>query len=119
VKKPRQRGGGRTRRSKTTRAARLDELVDAAVVDCHDESEAVAGFHAMIQDNLEMPFVTEVLGVDVAVEGVDLTAEGSIVALCRHGRRRQAVPVLHLPLSKPLPKGAECIEAYRRWVRGR
>ena len=88
-------------------------------MDCYDECEQITGFYTMIEDNLEVPFMTEVLGMEVSVEGVDLNDTEEIVALCRRGRFRQAITILQLPLPKRLPKGAEWIEAYRRWVRGR
>ena len=46
-------------------------------------------------------------------------AAEDIVALCRRGRFRQALPILSLPLPKRLPRGVEWIEAYRRWIGGR
>ncbi len=99
--------------------SRLDRLIEAAVVDCADESEAITGFYTMIGENLRMPFTTEVLGMEVTVEGVALTDAQDIAALCRRGRFRQALPILNLPLPKPLPQGVEWIDAYRRWVGGR
>jgi hypothetical protein len=41
--------------------ARLDELVEEAIVDCYNESEQVTGLHTMIEDNLAIPFETTVL----------------------------------------------------------
>lgn len=77
----------------------------------------------MLDDHLEVPFETRVLDVAVTVERVDLTDGGEIVAICRRGKTRQAIPVLDLPLPRPLPgavaRGSEWIEAYRRWARRR
>ena len=69
-------------------------------------------------DNLAVPFETTVLGVPVTVERVDLNRSEQIVAVCRRGRDRQALPILDLPLPKPPPGGAEWIEAYRQWCGG-
>jgi hypothetical protein len=96
--------------------AQLAAMVDEATVDCHDEDEQVSGLHTMIVDNLTVPFQTQILGVDVTVEDIDLTNRGQIVALCRRGRFRQAISLLDLPLPTPPPKGAEWIEAYRHWA---
>jgi hypothetical protein len=60
-----------------------------------------------------------VLGVPVLVERIDLNEAEEIVAICRRGRNRQALPILDLPLPTPSPPGAEWIEAYRRWAHGR
>ena len=53
------------------------------------------------------------------VERIDLTEADEIVAVCRRGRSRQRVPILDLTLSLPPPEGAEWIQAYRRWDRGK
>jgi hypothetical protein len=45
--------------------------------------------------------------------------EGDIVTRCLRGHERQSIPILDLPLPKPPPAGAEWIEAYRYWARGR
>ena len=64
-----------------------------------------------------LPFETEVLGVTVRVEKIDITDDDAIVAVCRRGKHRLTVPILELPLPKPAPFGAEWVEAYRRWRR--
>src|SRR5438132_7350700 len=71
----------RTRLSK----ARLDRLVEEAIVDCYNEYEQVTGLYTMIEDNLALPFETTVLGVPVTVERVDLTQREEIVVLCLRG----------------------------------
>ena len=48
----------------------LDALVEEATVDAYNEEEQLGGFAVMIEDNLEMPFETTVLGVMVTVKGV-------------------------------------------------
>lgn len=97
--------------------AELDALVAEAVVDCYDEVEQLSGLFTMIHDNLLVPFMTEVLGVQVTVRTVDLRAYG-IVGICHRGRMRQAIGILDLPLPEPPPEGAQWIEAYRWWVGG-
>ena len=47
--------------------AELDALIAQATVDCYSEDEELAGFAAMIGDNLAVPFETTVLGVTVTV----------------------------------------------------
>ncbi len=99
-------------------AAKLDRLIEDALVDAYDEEEQRSAFYTMLQDHLVMPFKTEVLGMEVTVQRVDLTEDEQIVAVCTAGRLRQAIPILALPLPDPPPPGAEWIQAYRRWVRG-
>jgi hypothetical protein len=112
----------RRRKGKTSfvllNKARLDELVEEAIVDCYNESEQVTGLYTMIEDNLAVPFETTVLGVPVTVVRVRLTSQDEIVAVCRRAGTRQSVPLLDLPLPSPPPAGSEWIAAYRHWLRG-
>ena len=96
---------------------RLDQLIEDATVDAHDESEQRLGFYTMMENDLALPFATLVLGVEVTVERIDLTEADEIVAICARGRTRQAISIGELPLPVPPPRGAEWIEAYRRWGR--
>jgi hypothetical protein len=98
--------------------ARLDELVEEAIIDCYNESEQITGLYTMIEDNLAVPFETTVLGVSVTVVGVQLTLRDEIVAVCRRAGTRQTVPLLDLPLPSPPPAGSEWISVYRHWLRG-
>jgi|SRR5436190_11233514 len=114
ARKPKAKRRGSARLSK----ARLDRLVEEAVVDCYNESEQRVGLYTMIEDNLALPFETKFLGVPVIVQRVDLTPSEEIVAMCRRAGARQAVPILDLPLPFPRPAGAQWIDAYRHWVGG-
>ena len=98
--------------------AKLKRLIDEAVVDAYGEEEQVGGFLTMMEEHLDLPFSTKVLGVDVVVENVDMTCDGQIVAACRRGKTRQKVEILDLPLPTPAPAGTEWIAAYRYWRRG-
>ncbi len=100
-------------------AATLDALIEEATVDAHDESEQTTGFYTMLEDHLALPFKTEVLGMEVIVEGIDITDDDQIVAVCARGKSRQRIPIIELPLPDPPPGGSEWIHAYRRWARGR
>jgi hypothetical protein len=103
----------RNRRS----ASRLDALIEEATVDAHDESEQKAGFFTMLENHLQVPFSTEVLGQTVTVETIDMTDDEEIVAVCVRGKSRQPIRILELPLPEPPPEGAQWIDAYRRWAR--
>lgn len=54
----------------------------------------------------------------MTVARVDIAKTDEIVATCRRGRERQAIPILDLPLPAPRPPGAEWIDAYLLWARG-
>ncbi|MGD0452712.1 MAG: calcium-binding protein [Solirubrobacteraceae bacterium] len=96
--------------------ARLDTMVEEATVDCYNESEQITGLFTVIEDELTVPFKTQVLGVDITVERLDLNDEDQIVAICSREKLRQSIPLLDLPLPTPPPKGAQWIEAYRHWL---
>jgi Calcium binding len=102
----------------TVGKARLKELVEEATVDAYNEDEQRVGFLTMIQDNLDVPFETEVLGVSVQVTSVDFNDAEEIVAICKRGAHVQRIPVVDLPLPEPPPEGFEWIEAYRFYQRG-
>lgn len=109
----------RKQRSKRLSSAKLDQLIEEAIVDAYGESEQTAAFCTAIEQNLAVPFRAAMLGVEVTVERVDMTDDGQIVAVCARGRSRQRVPILELPLPDPPPAGSEWIDAFRRWARGR
>lgn len=113
----RPRGAARTAAARAD-AARLDRLIEEATVDCYNESEQAVGLFTMLEEHLALPFTTKVLGVEVTVERIDITSADTIVAICRRGHTRQRVPIVDLPLPSPTPKGAEWIDAYRRWIGG-
>ena len=116
--KPPARKGRNPGRRRQLSTARLEAMIEEATVDAYGESEQRAGFYTMMEDDLALPFETQVLGVEVTVERINFTSADEIVAICTRGRARQAIPILELPLPLPPPPGAEWIEAYRRWARG-
>ena len=92
------------RRRASPSDAKLDEMIEEAIVDAYGESEQTVGFYTMLEDNLATPFKTEMLGVEVTVERIDMTDDEQIVAVCARGKSRQRVPILDLPLPSPPPK---------------
>lgn len=110
------KGGGRPLRLSK---GRLDELVEEALVDAYGESEQVTGFYTMMEDDLRLPFETEILGMTVIVEGIDITEDDQLVAVCRRDKNQQRVSLAELPLPSPPPEGAEWIVAYEYWRTGK
>jgi calcium binding protein len=98
--------------------AKLEKLIEEAVVDAYGEEEQVGGFFTMMEEHLALPFSATILGVDVVVEKVDMIRSGRIVAICRRNKIRQKIEILDLPLPTPAPAGAEWIAAYHHWRRG-
>jgi hypothetical protein len=97
--------------------AELDDLIEQATVDCYNESEQVTGLFTMLEEHLDLPVQTTLLGMAVTVTSIDLTDGDQIVAICGRDGQRQQIPILDLPLPAPAPDGWEWIEAYRRWRR--
>lgn len=96
--------------------AELEAMIEEATVDAYNEDEQLTGLFTMLEEYLDLPFTTAVLGVEVTVRGIDLMPDGRIVALCSRGGVRQSIGILELPLPSPALEGAEWIEAYRRWA---
>ena len=116
TKRKRQRSS--SRRSSAS-PSRLERMISEAIVDCYDDSEQAMGLFNMIEEKLRLPFTTIVLGIQVSVEKIELNDAEEIVAVCTRGLKRQRIPVVDLPLPSARPEGAEWIEAYRLWARGR
>jgi hypothetical protein len=97
----------------------LERMISEAIVDCYDDSEQAMGLFNIIEEKLRLPFSTIVLGIQVTVEKIDLNEAGEIVAVCARGPERQRIPIVDIPLPSVRPEGAEWIEAYCQWARGR
>ncbi|WKU05359.1 hypothetical protein [Micromonospora sp. HUAS LYJ1] len=95
--------------------AAVEAMIEEATVDVYGDDEQLTGLFTMIEQHLAMPFTTTVLGVEVTVSKIDLTAD-SIVAVCARARHRQRIDLLDLPLPTPAPDGAGWIDAYRHWA---
>jgi hypothetical protein len=119
---PSRRGSIRTAAARQTpprlSKRRLEGMVEEATIDAYGEAEQAGGFFTMIEEDLRIPFSTTVFGVAVTVTKVEMTIADEIVVVCRHGKEKQRIPILELPLPSPPPVGAEWIEAYRHWQRG-
>jgi len=97
-------------------AEKLRAMVAEATVDAYGEEEQALGWECSLEEHLELPFRTKVLGVEVAVERVELRADNRIVAICTRGRDRQAIALADLPIPSPAPAGADWITAYRHFL---
>jgi hypothetical protein len=101
-----------TKRNRT----HLQTLIEEATVDCYNEDEQLTGIFTKLEEHLELPFETTVLGTMVTVEGIDLRVTGDIVAICSSNGTRQPILLSDLPLPTPLPDGGEWIAVYRHWA---
>ncbi|SPF49579.1 Putative cytoplasmic protein (fragment) [Candidatus Sulfopaludibacter sp. SbA4] len=55
--------------------ARLQKLVEEAIVDAYGESGQVTGFYTILENDLRLPLETQILGVTAIVERVDITLQ--------------------------------------------
>lgn len=92
-------------------------MIEEATVDAYGESEQATAWFTILEEHLDLPFETKVLGVVVTVTRIQLRDAGEIVAVCTRDRESQAISLADLPLPSPKPAGADWIEAYRQWVR--
>ena len=98
--------------------AKLEALIEEAIVDAYGDEEQTGGFFTMIEEHLELPFTVSILGAEAVVGKVDMTRDGRIVAVCQRDGMKQRIEILDLPLPKPAPAGAEWIAAYSHWRKG-
>ena len=91
--------------------ARLEALIEQALVDAYGDEEQTGGFFTTIEEHLALPFSVSIQGVEAVVKKVDMTRDGRIVAVCQRNGIRQRIEILDLPLPKPAPAGAEWIAA--------
>jgi len=89
-------------------------MIEEAIVDAYGESEQIVGFYTMLEDNLEVPFKTEMLGVEVTVERIDLTDDERIIAVCSRGKAGSVCRCSILPLpsrhcGRRLDRGASTV----------
>jgi hypothetical protein len=98
--------------------AKLEALIEEAIVDTYNEDEQKVGLLTMIQEHLSLPFPVNILGVEAVVEKVDMTRDGRIVAVCQRDGMKLRIEILDLTLPKPAPVGAEWIAAYSYWRKG-
>lgn len=105
-----------TRPSTRLGKERLAAMIEEATVDAYGEEEQATGWFTVLEEHVELPFETKVLGAAVTVTSIDPRDSGQIVAICTRGRDRQAISLGDLPLPSPKPAGAEWIHAYRHWL---
>jgi hypothetical protein len=98
--------------------AKLEALIEEAVIDAYGEEEQTGGFFTMIEEHLALPFTVSILGAEAIVQNVDMTRDSRIVAVCQRNGMKQRIEILDLPLPKPAPVGAEWIAAYSYWRKG-
>jgi Uncharacterised protein family (UPF0158) len=107
---------GATSGNKRWSEAELDALIERATADASNVDDQLTGLRGVLEEHLALPFTTEVLGVVVSVEHVEVAKDGRIVAVCERDGTRQRIGILDLPLSDPEPQGSQWIAAYRRWA---
>jgi hypothetical protein len=105
-------------RHKMPSAARLEELIDEATIDCFGEDEEHTGLLTMIEEHVVCPFRAKVIGENVEVTGFQWPDSGhGLLAICRRTGNTHRVNIDSLEWIEPLPEGYEWIAAYQAWRR--
>ncbi len=105
------------KKSTNKNQARLDALIEEAVVDCYNEGEEFQGFVNMIEENVVCPFKAKVIGEEVEVVELHGPDAGfGIDAVCRYKDKKHRIDIRSLEWPKKKPKGYEWVEAYQQWL---
>ena len=89
----------------------LERLTEEATVDAYGESEQATGFLTMLEEHVELPFETEILGAIAKVVQFDIDNGDQIIAICERGGHKQTIQLVALPLPAHRPQGVEWIAA--------
>lgn len=97
---------------------RLEELIEEATVDCHDEDEQHSGLLTVIEEEVVFPFKAKVLGDIVRITGVEWPDHGfGLQFTCEKNGATYKIDAGSIEWVEPLPEGFEWIEAYFAWAR--
>jgi hypothetical protein len=99
--------------------ARLEALLDEAMVDCYDEEEQFWGVFYTLDEKLHFPLQAQVLGEAVTVVGLDDSRSGlrrGVLARVCKGDREHSVALAEVEVLDPDPASAEWLVVYRYWL---
>ena len=101
------------RKSPKSKLARLDALIDDALVDCYSEDEVQSSLVNMAAEGIVCPFTARVIGEEVEVVEVRVRECGyGVDAVCRYKGKLYNVDIHSLEWPKKKPTGYEYVEAY-------
>jgi hypothetical protein len=96
--------------------ARLDELIDEAIVDCWGQEEEHTALLTMIEERVVCPFRAKLIGETIEIRRFEWPRSGyGLITVCRRKGRAYRVDVNSLEWVEPLPEGFEWIAAYQAW----
>jgi len=99
--------------------ARLEALLDEAMVDCYDEEEQFWGVFYTLEEKLRFPLPARALGGPATLVGLDDSRSGQrrgVMARVRKGGREYAVALSEVEVIDPDLVSAEWLAAYRYWL---
>jgi len=97
---------------------RLEELIEEATVDSHDEEEQHSGLLTVIGEEVVFPFKAKVIGEIVQITDMEWPDHGfGLQFTCEKNGETYKVDVGSIAWVEPLPEGFEWIEAYLSWAR--
>lgn len=95
----------------------LDELVEKITVDAYGD-EGYWSFLQAIEDDVALPFEATLVGIKVAVTGVDFDGDErrGLVAIVELDGSSSPISILDLDLTAADPPIGRIIAAYRHWL---
>ena len=103
--------------TKQITSEKLDELIEEAIVDCHDDEECLMGFWNMLEENLVFPFSAKVIGEEMMITDM-IEKNGQIKVVGERKGKKYTVNITDIEYNDDI-KGSEWIEAYKSWNEGR
>jgi hypothetical protein len=97
------------------RKSRLEDLIGRALGDADGDEEQQMAFHAALEEHVRLPLRTVLADGPAVVRAIEVGPDDELVAVCWRAGERRVISLAELPLPRPAPRGAEWIEAYRRW----
>jgi hypothetical protein len=90
--------------------------IEFALIDAYGEHEWASAWLACVEEMFGHLTRVKVLGLDVALEGFDLSNGGAVVAVCRLGRKQTRVALESVEFSDLTPVQARWLKAWQKFA---
>jgi hypothetical protein len=97
----------------------VQEALEDATVDAHDEYEQHSGLLTMVEQEVAFPFRAQVLGEEVDIVEMEWPEddEFGLDLVCERGGKQDRIEARNVELIPPLPAGHLYLAAYLAWKR--
>ncbi len=94
----------------------IDEPIEQITVDAYGD-EGYSSFHQAFEDHIEFPVPSSIVGVKVAVTGIDFSDERrGLTATVKYDGRTSTVALFDLDIADDQVRLKRLTHAYRRWL---